>query len=168
MNTYEETNTSNSYQTDYTSEQYWSEYPEENKFLGTLGALLGSLAGAVVYFLLNQMGFIASISGLAGTYCALSLYRKLAGRQSVYGAVISIIFCVLSIVASCYFCLAYEVFQVGKAEGINIWLSIRYSFKLLSYSEILTHFLKNLMMGLIFCIIGISNALKRNAQYGYF
>lgn len=163
-----ESNEENQYRTDYTSEQRWPEYSGENKVLGTLGALLGSLAGAVVYFFLNRAGFIASISGLAGTYCALTLYRKFAGRQSTYGAWVSIIFCLLSIVGSCYFCLAYDVFEVYRFEGISIWRCIRYGYLFLSSPEVHTYFLKDLIMGLLFCLLGISNALKRNARFGYY
>ena len=38
----------------------------ENRLAGTVGALLFSLAGGVVYFLLYQVGYIAAISGLIG------------------------------------------------------------------------------------------------------
>ena len=34
----------------------------ENRLAGTVGALLFSLAGGVVYFLLYQVGYIAAIS----------------------------------------------------------------------------------------------------------
>lgn len=168
VNSSTENDTENQYQTNYTSGQDWSGSPEENKVMGTLGALLGSLAGAAVYFLLNQAGFIASISGLAGTYCALSLYRRFAGKQSNYGIRISIIFCLLSIAASCYFSLIYDIFQAFKTEGITIWLCLRYGYKFLADSTLRIYFIKDLVMGLLFCILGISNALKRNARYGYY
>ena len=42
----------------------------ENRLAGTVGALLFSLAGGVVYFLLYQVGYIAAISGLIGVICA--------------------------------------------------------------------------------------------------
>ena len=43
---------------------------KENVFLGVIGALLFSLAGALVYFILNRVGYIASLSALVGAYCA--------------------------------------------------------------------------------------------------
>lgn len=47
----------------------------ENRLAGTVGALLFSLAGGVVYFLLYQVGYIAAISGLIGVICAFKDMR---------------------------------------------------------------------------------------------
>ena len=44
--------------------------PKENILLGVLGAILFSLAGVIVYALLDQLNFIASIRAVVGAYAA--------------------------------------------------------------------------------------------------
>ena len=47
---------------------------EENFVAGLVGAFLFSLAGGIVWYLLYQIGFIASISGIIGVVCAVKGY----------------------------------------------------------------------------------------------
>ena len=55
--------------------------PKENVALGIVGELLFSLAGALCYFLLSRVGYIATISALVGAYCACFGYGLFAHKK---------------------------------------------------------------------------------------
>ena len=54
----------------------------EHKLAGTFGALLFALAGGIVYFLLYQLGYLASLSGLIAIVCALKGYKLFAKKKA--------------------------------------------------------------------------------------
>ncbi|MBO5767302.1 MAG: hypothetical protein J6R49_02135, partial [Clostridia bacterium] len=56
---------------------------QENVLAGIVGALLFSLAGGIVWFLLYQIGFLAAISGIIGVVCAIKGYAIFGKRESV-------------------------------------------------------------------------------------
>lgn len=63
--------------------------PKENILLGVLGAILFSLAGVIVYFLLDQLNFIASISAVVGAYAAVFGYGLFTKRKNSKAASLS-------------------------------------------------------------------------------
>lgn len=63
----------------------------ENPVAGAVGALIGSLAGAVCIILLSQLGYVAALSGLVMGVCAIKGYEMLGGRLSGKGAAISVV-----------------------------------------------------------------------------
>lgn len=63
----------------------------ENPLAGAVGALLGSLAGAVCIILLSQLGYVAALSGLVMGVCAIKGYELLGSRLSGRGAAISVV-----------------------------------------------------------------------------
>jgi len=72
---------------------------------------LFSLAGAVVYFVLDYLGFVFFISGFVGVICAAKGYKLFAKGESVKGMVISIIFAALAIVIGWYFSWGYAFYD---------------------------------------------------------
>lgn len=67
----------------------------ENILAGTVGALLGGLLGGGCIILLDQMGYVASLSGLILAICALKGYELLGGRLSKIGVIVSIVMMIL-------------------------------------------------------------------------
>ena len=63
----------------------------ENVLTGTVGALIGALIGAASIVLLNQLGYVAAISGLILAVCSLKGYELLGGKLSTKGVIISLI-----------------------------------------------------------------------------
>ncbi|MDD3219425.1 MAG: hypothetical protein PHC41_06225 [Lachnospiraceae bacterium] len=64
---------------------------KENVVAGIVGALLGSLVGAIAIVILGQLGYVAALSGVVMGICALKGYELLAGKLSRKGIVISVI-----------------------------------------------------------------------------
>ena len=57
---------------------------------GILGAFLGILIGAICIVLVNQFGYIASISGVVMGVCALKGYQILGKKMSLKGIIICV------------------------------------------------------------------------------
>ncbi len=92
----------------------------ENVLLGVVGALLFSLIGGVVYFLLNLVGYIAAISGFVTVYCAILGYKLFAKGLSKKGIIVSVIIAAVIIVVSWYLYMVnfYEALSdYGKLNG---------------------------------------------------
>ena len=67
----------------------------ENVPAGIVGALLGSLVGALAIILISQLGYVSVLSGLLMGVCAVKGYELLAKKLSVKGVVISIVIMVI-------------------------------------------------------------------------
>ena len=134
----------------------------ENVVAGIVGAFLFSLAGGILWFVIYLFGFIAGISGLVGAVCAIKGYSIFAKKESMKGIIISVIISLLVIVAAWYMCFAYDIYvayQEWFAAGeIDFTLSFADSVYnvpyFLSDSEIGPTYIKDLLIGLVFCIIG--------------
>ena len=72
------------------NEKIVREEKPENLVAGIVGALLGSLAGAVALILISRLGYISMVSGLVMGVCTVKLYEKFAGKVSVRGAIICV------------------------------------------------------------------------------
>ena len=67
----------------------------QNLAAGLVGALLGSLLGMAALVLIGQLGYVAALSGLIMSVCALRGYEKLGGRLSGKGIAISAVLVVM-------------------------------------------------------------------------
>ena len=142
---------------------------EENVLAGIVGALLFSLAGGIVWFLLYQIGFLAAISGIIGVVCAIKGYTIFGKRESVKGVIISTVLAFLVIVAAWYLCLSYDVYNAYQdwfANGeVDFTLTFAESVRagylfLVEDTEIAIAYLKDLGIGLIFCVVGAFGYVK--------
>lgn len=89
---------------------------EENVLFGVIGAFLFSLVGGITYLLLDQVGFIASISGLIAVVCAIKGYTFFSKNESKKGIVISVI------IAAFVLIVAWHVgFCVDMVEAYKLW-----------------------------------------------
>lgn len=57
---------------------------KENVVAGIIGAMIFSLAGGVLWFVLSQVGFYSAISGVVGVVCANIGYRLFANGEIDY------------------------------------------------------------------------------------
>lgn len=149
---------------------------KENVLAGAVGALLFSLAGGVLWFLLYQVGFMAGISGLVGVICAIKGYVFFAKKESLKGIIISIIAAVVIMIVAWYLCLStdvYNAYQDWYANGevgytITFAEAVRGAYLFLEDTNIAMAYLKDLGIGLLLCVVGafrfVSDAIRRMKQ----
>lgn len=135
---------------------------EENVLAGTVGALLFSLVGGVLWFGLYQAGYLAAISGLVGVICAIKGYAVFAKKESVKGIVISIIASVIVLLIAWYLCLSKDVLSAYKewySQGLVDFVPsfsecVKSAYVFLEEPEIAAEYIKDLVLGLLLCAIG--------------
>lgn len=144
--------------------------PKENVALGIVGALLFSLAGALCYFILSRIGYIATISALVGAYCACFGYGLFARKKdSKTGVIVAAVATVIVMILAVAFCLAFDLYKYIQNDYANVKLtevigdtvrslfdsnySIEYGFY--SYTFDKGQFVKDLLISLVFTAIGI-------------
>ncbi len=141
----------------------------ENVLMGILGALLFSLAGAVLYFIIYQLDFIAGIAGFVSVICAIKGYKLLGKRESVKGVVISVIISVVVILLAAIYSIGFDCLDMMKGfyptESINIINSPLYVLRMVKESEdIMLAVVTELGMALLLCIVAagssVVNAVK--------
>ena len=145
---------------------------KENVVAGIVGAFLFSLAGAVVWVLLDLVGFYAAISGLVGVVCAIQGYKIFAGVLSKKGVIIASVIALLVLVLAWYGCFVKDLhdaykgwYENGDVDYMPTYFQcfgIGYNF--FSEPEIAKSYFLSLGMGLVFAVIGglryIINAFK--------
>lgn len=90
---------------------------KENVALGAVGALLFSLAGLAVYYLIYQMGMIAGLSGLVAVFCSYFGYGLFSGnKNSMTGLIFAGTFSVLAMIAAEYICVVKEFYDVYSPD----------------------------------------------------
>lgn len=110
-----------------------------NILAGVVGAFLFSLIGGLLYFVIYQIGVIAGICGLAIFVLAnfgYGLFAKTKNKSSMVGLIVSIIATIVMIFLAEYFCISFEIFNVYKDQGINIFDAIRATPEFLAEPEI--------------------------------
>jgi uncharacterized transporter YbjL len=142
---------------------------KENVLAGAVGAFLFSLVGGILWFVLWQLGFLASLSGLVGVICAVKGYTFFAKtkKESKICLVLSVIIAMAVLAIAWYACVAYDIYlayQEWYAAGeVDFTLTYFESVSAVPYffedSEILTAYLGDLGMGLIFAIVGVVSYL---------
>lgn len=146
----------------------------ENKIAGICGAFLFALPGGVVWYLLYRIGFIASISCLIAIVCAMKGYTLFSKKESTFGVIASTVVTVLVMILAWYFCLATDVYEACAAWYANGEIdyaptfveSLASAYLFLAEPDVCLAYLKDLGMGLIFCVIGCYSNVKSalNAQ----
>ena len=137
---------------------------EERVLPGILGALLFSLAGGIVWFILWQIEIVAGLSGIVGVFCAMKGYEIFAKKKSIKGVVISFIFALAVIVFTWYLCIGYDYYSVFVPEaglsGVSLFDCLFEGFEILDFydyigaTEIRGEYMSDLIFGVVFTIIG--------------
>ncbi len=128
---------------------------------GLVGALLGALLGGGSIILLDQIGYVASISGLILAVCTLKGYELLAGKLSVKGVVISLVFVLLTPYVADRTCWAIFLTKEWEAYGITFAEGFALIPLLIEDGSIvLGDYLKNLLMIYGFAALGAFSTLR--------
>ncbi len=142
---------------------------KENVVAGVFGALLFSLAGGILWFILYQIGFIAGISGLAGVFCAIKGYTIFAKKESIKGIIIAIVAAIVMIVIAWYLCMAKDLYDASKiwyeagetAYPLTFGESFRYAYYVLEEE---TSYITDLLIGLGLCVFVAASYVKGAAK----
>lgn len=136
-----------------------------NVVAGIVGAILFSLLGGVLYFIIYQMGIIAGISGLI-TFVLASFGYDLFSRtkNSIVGMVISAVAALAALYAAEYLCISFEIYRVYQELGITFFDAVQATSEFLKDPEISSAFWEDLIFAYIFggiaIISNIVTALK--------
>lgn len=134
----------------------------ENVVLGTIGAIVGAIIGSILWILLDQVGFIASIAALAIIFCGIKGYEILGKRISKKGIIISIVITIIIVFLADIFSMGFSIYREFAAEyGISIADAILSVPNFLTEPQILSQFLLNLAIGYVFVVIGCFRFVRR-------
>ena len=148
----------------------------ENVIAGIVGAFLFSLVGGALWYVLYQMGFIAGISGLVGAVCAIKGYAVFAKKESMKGIIIAVVMALIVMVIAWYLCLAQDAYNAhltwyeeGEIDYVLTYFeAVRGSYIYIFDADIGPAYIKDLVMGLVFCVIGggsyVVNKMKTAKQ----
>lgn len=124
---------------------------DNNFILGIVGALLGSLAGIILWILIGLLGFIAGIAGFIIFRGTLIGFKKLGGtidlKASIACILITCIAIIVAEIACCTFSIYYELNKEYQATLIEAYRYIPLFFQ---YSnEFKSSFIIDLLFGYI-------------------
>ena len=143
-----------------------------NILAGVVGALLFSVIGGALYFVIYQAGIIAGFCGLVIFVLAnfgYGLFAKNKDKTSLVALIVSIVVTLVMIFVAEYLCLSYEIFQIYKTDmGITFFDAVRATPAFLAESEVSTAVIKDLLFAYVFggvaCISNIMNTIKARKQ----
>ncbi len=144
---------------------------QENVLAGAVGAFLFSLAGGILWYLLYQVGFIAGITGIVGVICAFKGYEIFAKGMSKKGIIISVVMAMIVIIIAWYLCMAgvvyndfKDAYELGEIDYELTYVeSVISAWICLTEPELAFYFVRDLLIGLVFCVIGIVPQVKAMA-----
>lgn len=141
--------------------------------MGVLGAILFSLAGAVVYYVLWSVNVIAAISGIICVICALKGYEILAGARTKRGIFISVAVSAVMLVLAWYFCYCSDIhaywesaFAAGETDYVpTVWECLSYGYlDLPANPGYLVDLLLSLAMGGLGCWGYVTRSLRMEEE----
>ncbi|MBQ7911653.1 MAG: hypothetical protein IJ363_12815 [Clostridia bacterium] len=141
--------------------------------MGVLGAILFSLAGAVVYYVLWSVNIIAAISGIICVICALKGYEILAGARTKRGIFISVAVSAVMLVLVWYFCYCSDIhaywesaFAAGETDYVpTVWECLSYGYMDLPANPgYLVDLLLSLAMGGLGCWGYVTRSLRMEEE----
>lgn len=149
-------------------EQSVVQQPEENTAVGnnylrgTLGAVLGALAGSIAWVVIGLLGYVAAIGGIAISFCAAKGYALLKGKITKPAI---LIICVVSIVVMVFAeFISYDIAiynEVAKTYSVGFFQVSQFTFEyILQDSEASGEFMRNCLLGLLFLALGSYSIIK--------
>lgn len=122
---------------------------------GIVGAVLGSLAGALIWVLASQFGYIVGVSGLAFVIGGLYGFKKLGGKLNVAGFIISVVIAAAMLYFAENISLAILIFNEFKdTYDISFFDAFRAIPEVLKDHDVFSGFAYDLAIGYLFLVIG--------------
>lgn len=124
----------------------------ENIFAGIVGALLGSVIGAITIIIFGQLGYVSAISGFVLAICSIKGYELFSKKLSNFGIIFSIVIALVMTYVGSRFDMAISIMSILKPENISIFTA----FAMVSEdSNLFDLFVENLIQLYIFVAIGM-------------
>lgn len=137
--------------------------PTGSYLTGTLGALLGTVLGSIVWALILSFGFFASIAGLLIGFLAQKGYDLLHGRQGKLKVVILIVMVILGVLLGNF--LGYFIVYAKDLMGVyDLGEIFAVVLEDLGNSAFRGEFLGNIVMGLLFAGLGVGSMLVQTGR----
>ncbi len=135
----------------------------ENVLFGIMGALVGSVLGAVSIVAIGQLGFVASISGVIMGFATLAGYKKLGKKMDIKGIIISVIIMVImTYLASRLNTAIAIVKELPSANLLEIFKNLP---NLVKYKLVKPNaYYGNIAMTYLFTAIGAFSSIKKYSQ----
>lgn len=138
----------------------------ENVIAGMIGAIAGALLGGASIVLLDQLGFVASISGFLIAFLSLKGYEWLGGRLTKKGIVASIVLCLI-VPLLAYF-MSIAIYWTQTEPSLTLGMSFAAVLESATYVEFWGDIGLNVLMLYGFTALGaystISAAFKKNKK----
>ncbi|MDE5994483.1 MAG: hypothetical protein K2G60_03105 [Oscillospiraceae bacterium] len=126
---------------------------------GIVGALLGSLIGCVVYFLVWQLGYIAAIAGLVTAVCAFKGYEILGGVVDKKGVIVCVIMIILSVLLANKLVWAYDAYSALKEYGASFFDCFRSIKGIISEANLTNEYYGDLVMAYLMTALGSARSV---------
>lgn len=123
---------------------------------GTLGALIGALAGAVAYFILASFGYIAAISAVLAVFLGGLLFQKFGGKPTKVMVLIVAGLSILSQLIAVFY-IYYNAANVLVTEYGFASAGMAAFKDMMSVAEFKGEFTSNLIMTVVFTLIGVGS-----------
>ncbi len=123
---------------------------------GALGAVIGSLPGLIVWVILGYFGWTVGYVGLLIAFGIMFGYTKLGGELSKTGGIICIAVMLVTIYLGVH--LTFSVYLMEMRPNLGLFECV---FNLFDYIADMSGFLKTLLIGYVFGILGASGMLKQ-------
>ena len=127
-----------------------------NYLKGTLGALIGALAGAVAYIILASIGYIAAISAVLAVFLGGLLFQKFGGKPTKVMVLIVAALSILSQLAAVFY-IYYNAANVLVTEFGFASAGMAAFQDMMSVAEFKGEFTSNLIMTVVFTLIGVGS-----------
>ena len=135
----------------------------DNKVLGTVGALVGALIALGVYLLLGRLGVIAAIAGFVAFITIFGGYYLLGKDMSSTGLIICVVILIITVYVSNRLDWAIEVSKALKDLGMSTSVGDCYKNlgTWLDIADSKGKYILNLVLSYVFTVVGGFSALKK-------
>lgn len=122
---------------------------KSNAFLGSIGAVAGSLIGVALWVLIYQFGFMAGLAGALIVFAAIKGYEILGKYLDKKGVIICMVITVIMVYLANKLSWSIEAYRVFSKEGLqpSFFETYRNLMSLLKLLGITGSYYRDLMMG---------------------
>ncbi len=134
----------------------------EKTGLGVLGAFLFSLIGCALWVVLYWIDIFPNFCGIIIAVLAIFGYKLFTKSKSMKSVIIPLIICAVTVLITCYICLAADVyyayngwFETGELSyTVPYSRAFLYAYQFFGDTGVLLAFLKEYGLGILFCLVG--------------